>query len=309
MRFRPKSTDGVSQRSLLTAAMHPAKKFSFSALDRCSDSHLFGVSAVELAAPPALISGSPMFLFFKLTSSSGTISFRFPDVSSLIAPPLSTISCSILARHSCVLPAIRPYLSKMLSQKHFLHVCRFPTHPLVGLLVSAACSILGHSKDCQPTDSIISNPKHYHLPDVSHCVSSSHLWASTAEIHLRGQEACRQKLPACSTWLHPQNGFAPITLLQMVQLLQSCPCLGYNHKAFSRLPSLGNCLQHMHSVVPSSPSTHDPVQLLSCISLRRLIEMPEAVPELSIFFVLHDPSSVSILLALQSRSELWIDTI
>ena len=71
-----------------------------------------------------------------------------------------------------------------------------------------------------------------------------------------------------------------------------------HHKAFSRLPSLGNCLQHMHSVVPSSPSTHDPVQVLSCISLRRLLEMPEPVPELSNFLVLHAPSSDSILLAL-----------
>ena len=33
----------------------------------------------------------------------------------------------------------------------------------------------------------------------------------------------------------------------------------------------------MHSVVPSGPSKHDQVQLLSCTSLRRLLEMPKAV--------------------------------
>ena len=50
--------------------MHPASKFSFPALDPCSDSHLLGVSAVKLDAPHGLISGSPIFLVFKLTSGS-----------------------------------------------------------------------------------------------------------------------------------------------------------------------------------------------------------------------------------------------
>ena len=84
------------------------------------------VSAVKLDAPPGLITGSPIFLFFKLTSSSCTISSWFPDLSSLIASPLSTISCSILARHSSVCcpfptqpghPLVRPYLSKMFYRK------------------------------------------------------------------------------------------------------------------------------------------------------------------------------------------------
>ena len=35
----------------------------------------------------------------------------------------------------------------------------------------------------------------------------------------------------------------------------------------------------MHSVVPSSPPKHDQFQLLSCTSLRRLLEMPKAVTE------------------------------
>ena len=77
-----------------------------------------------------------------------------------------------------------------------------------------------------------------------------------------------------------------------------------NGKAFSRFPSLQHCLQPMHNVVPSNPSTRDPVQLLSCISLRRLLEIPEAVPEWSNSLVIHDPSSLSN----QSQSELWIDT-
>ena len=51
----------------------PANELSF-ALDPCSDSLLLGVSAVELDALPGLISGSPIFLFFKFASGSSTIS-------------------------------------------------------------------------------------------------------------------------------------------------------------------------------------------------------------------------------------------
>ena len=73
VRSRLRSTDGVSQRSLLTAAMRPASKFSFPALGTSSDYHLLGVSAVKLDAPPGSTSGSPIFLFLKLTSASCTI--------------------------------------------------------------------------------------------------------------------------------------------------------------------------------------------------------------------------------------------
>ena len=45
------------------------------------------------------------------------------------------------------------------------------------------------------------------------------------------------------------------------------------------------------------------------ISERRLLEMSEADPELSNSLVLHDPSSLSSLLTLQARSDLWIDTV
>ena len=190
--------------------------------------------AVKLDALPGPISGSPIFIFSKLTSGSCTISSRFPDVSSLIASPLSTISCSILAGHSSVCcpfptqPDVRTCPKYSVASTFFSHVYRFPTHPFVGLLVSTAYSLLLHSTDCQHTDSRIANPKHYHLPDISHIVSSLHLLASTAEIH-RCSQACRQKLLAstsCSTWFHPQNAFAPSTLLQMAPLLQCGPCLG-----------------------------------------------------------------------------------
>ena len=50
------------------------QEFVVPALDPCSDSHLLGVSAVKIDAPSGLISGSPIFLFFKLTSGSRTIS-------------------------------------------------------------------------------------------------------------------------------------------------------------------------------------------------------------------------------------------
>ena len=185
----------------------------------------------------------------------------------------------------------------------FSHVCRLLTHHFAGLLVPAACSLLSHSTD-------VTNPKHYHLQDASHSVSSLHLLPSTAGFHRCGQ-TCRQKLLASSSsiWLHPLNDFVPSTHLQIAQLVQCSPCPGQNGKAFSRSPSLGNCLRPMHNVVPSSPSTRDPVQLLSCISSRRLLEMPEGAPKLSNSLVLHAPSSLSSLLALQSQSDLWIDTV
>ena len=64
---------------------------------------------------------------------------------SLIASPLSTISCSIHARHSsvcCPIP-IQPWAScstsvlvqNVVASTLFSHVCRFPTHPFVGLWV------------------------------------------------------------------------------------------------------------------------------------------------------------------------------
>ena len=62
VRSRLRSTEGVSHKSLLTAAIHLSRKLSFSALDPCSDSHLLGVSAFQLDAPLVFISVSP-FIF------------------------------------------------------------------------------------------------------------------------------------------------------------------------------------------------------------------------------------------------------
>ena len=86
------------------------------------------------------------------------------------------------------------------------------------------------------------------------------------------------------------------------------------HNFSSVVLALDRTIRHspgpLHLEIVYNPCTvsYDPVQLLSCISLRRLLEMRKAVPELSNSLVLHAPSSLSILLALQSQSELWIDT-
>ena len=205
-----------------------------------------------------MISGSPIFLVCKLSSDSCTISSN--------APFLTASSSSILARHSVVccphnlgIPKKQPYLSKCsVSSTTFSHVYHWPTHPLIGLLVPDACFFLMHSTDYQHTGSRIASPKHYCLPDASHNVSSLRLLASRARIHRCGQ-ACRQQLlesTSYSTWLHLPSDFAPDTLLQMAQLLKCSPCPEENDKAFSRCFSLGNDLQPMHSVVPSSPSQH-----------------------------------------------------
>ena len=275
MRFRPRSTDGESQRILSTVAMQPAKKFSFPALDRCSDSHLLGVSAVELDAPPALISGSPIFLFFKLTSNSGTISFRFPDVSSFIPPTLSTIYCSILARHSCVLPVsdttwtscnTSVLVQNVMSQIHFYTSAAFQLIILSDCWFLLRAPYCGIPKTAMPTHRFNNFKSQALSPSRRH---TQRVFIAPVGVNSRNSPARSRSLPTktprmfnlapSSEWFRPNHTS--------------------HHKAFSRLPSLGNCLQHMHSVVPSSPSTHDPVQLLSCISLRRLLEMPEPVPE------------------------------
>ena len=97
---RLRSTDGVSHKSLLTATMHPARKLSFSALDPRSDSLLLGVSAVKLDAPPGLISGSPIFLFFKLASGSDVQSQHYLGILSHVrtCPECSGVCTIFFAR-------------------------------------------------------------------------------------------------------------------------------------------------------------------------------------------------------------------
>ena len=82
----------------------------------------------------------------------------------LLVAPL----CTVHFQHSLdILQYVRTCPKYSVVETLISHVCRFPTHPFVGLLVSTACSLLSHSTDCQHTDSRIANPKHCHLPDVS----------------------------------------------------------------------------------------------------------------------------------------------
>ena len=118
--------------------MHPASnKFSFPALDTCSDSLLLGVSAVNLDAPPGLISGSPTFPFFQTCIGYFHIFSKCLNYTS----PLSTISWSILAGHSLcaaqfqhslgILQYVRTCPKCSVASTLFLHVCHCPTHPFL----------------------------------------------------------------------------------------------------------------------------------------------------------------------------------
>ena len=141
---RLRSTDGVSHKSLLTAAIHPANKLSFSALDPCSDSHLLCVSAVNPDWVDIWLTNFPPFqIDIRLFHNFFLVSI--PHVSSLIASPLSNVSCPILARHSSVCcpiptqpghPAVRPYLSRMFCRTYSL----FARLPLAN---SSVCWIVG----------------------------------------------------------------------------------------------------------------------------------------------------------------------
>ena len=140
-----------------------------------------------------------------------------------MASPLSTIACSVLARHSSVCcpipaqpghPAVRPYLSNMF--------CRtFTTRQLVLLLdcwslLRAPCCRISRTANTQSQELQIPSTitfKHYHLQDASHNVFSLLLFASTARIHRCGQ-ACRPKTPRIhrmfnlapsSEWFRPKH--------------------------------------------------------------------------------------------------------
>ena len=144
VRSRLRSTDGVSHKSLLTAAIHPASKLSFSALDHCSDSHLLCVSAVNPDWVDIWLTNFPPFqIDIRLFHNLFLVSI--PHVSSLIASPLSNVSCPILAWHSSVCcpiptqpghPAVRPYLSRMFCRTYSL----FARLPLAN---SSVCWIVG----------------------------------------------------------------------------------------------------------------------------------------------------------------------
>ena len=201
--------------------MHPASKCSLSALDPCSDSHPLGVSAVLLDAPPALISGSPIFLLFqtgiRFSYNFFLISRRLKFNCIAFVHHFLLNSCSALfgvvqLQHNLgILQCVHTCPECSGASTVFSHVCHLPTHYFAGLLAPDVCSFLSHSTDCQHTNSRIASPKHYRPQGVSHNVFSLLLIASAEGIHRCGQ-ACRQKIIAsisCSTWLHPLSGFAP----------------------------------------------------------------------------------------------------
>ena len=139
---------------------------------------------------------------------------------------------------------------------------KFATHPFVGLLVPAACSLLSHSTDCQHTDSRIANPKHYHYPDF---ISAVKLADKNSSHPPHVQLGSILKIVSPRAHLSKWHNFSSVVLAPNRMIKRS-----------PRSLQMEICLQSMHSGLPS---THGQVQLLSCISLRRHLEMPEAVPE------------------------------
>ena len=218
------------------------------------------MSAVKLDAPPGLISGSPIFLFFKLTLGSCTISSSFPDVPSLIASPLSIIACSILLgtprcaaqfQHNLgILQYVRTYPKCSVASTTFSHVCRLPTHPFAGLLVPAACTLLPHSTDCQHTDSRIANPKIIITFKTSH----------TACLH-------------CTCWRKEQEFIGTVKLTDTPR----------KRFEYFRIHLMFNLVPPSDFTVSYHPTHQYMIKSNFCLvfSLRRLLEMHEAVPELS----------------------------
>ena len=205
VRSRLRSTIGVSHKSLLTAAMHPASKFSFPALDPCKNSHLLGVSAVKLDAPPGLISGTN----FPLLQTD----IRFWHNFFLISMCL-VLYCITFVHHFLV--QFLPRFQDNLGILQCVRTC--PKCSVASTLFSHCWCLLRAPCCCIPRtantqNSGIANPKHFHLQDASHNVSSLLLSTSTAGIHRCGQ-ACRQKHPPIhlmftlapsSIWFRPKQ--------------------------------------------------------------------------------------------------------
>ena len=246
VRSRLRSTDGVSQESLLKAAMRPGSKFSFPALDPCSDSPLLGVSAVKLDAPPELISGSPIFIFFKLTSGFGTIF--------LISRLLSTICCSILARH----PAVRPYLSKIFCRKYTL----FARLPLSN---SSFCWIVGFCCVLLPVAShglANTQTQELQIPSIItfptshtaclHCTCWRQQQKFIGAVKLADKNSSHPphvQLASILRMVSPQAHFSKWHNFSSVVLAPESTI----RRSPGSLPLIGNFLQLVHSVVSSSP--------------------------------------------------------
>ena len=104
----------------------------------------------------------------------------------------------------------------------FSHVCRFPNSSFCWI-VGVCCVLLAVAFHGLPTHRF-KNCKSQTLSPSTRL--TQRVFMSTAETHRCGQ-AYRQKLLAstsCSTWLHPQSGFAPSTLFwSNFCLARSCP--------------------------------------------------------------------------------------
>ena len=183
-------------------------------------------------------------------------------------------------------PAVRPYLSRMFCRKCDLFV-RLPlANSSFDWIVSSCCVLLAVAVHGLPTHKFKNCKSQAFSPSrhLTQNVFNALLLASTARIHRCGQ-ACRQKHRAstsCSIWLHPLNGFGPD--------LSKCHNFSSVVLASDRTGRRSPGSLHLEIVCNpcsaelSNPSTHDQVQLLSCIPL-------------------------SSLSALQSPSNSWIDTV
>ena len=160
---------------------------------------------------------------------------------------LGTPLCVVQFQHNLgILWYVRTNPKCFVASTTFSHICRLPTHPFVGLLVPAACSLQSHSTDCQHTDSRICKSQALSPSRrLTHRVFIALVGVNSRK-HRCGQ-ACRQKLLSCSPWHEDYD------------------------MAFSHVLSLESCLQPLHCSEPSSPSAHVQVQFLSCISLNRQI--------------------------------------
>ena len=194
---------------------------------------------------------------------------------------LGTPLCVVQFQHNLViLQYVRTCPKYSVASGTFLQVCHSPTHPFVGLLVRAACSLQSLSTDCQHTHSRNAKTKHYHHPDVSpQRVIFPPIWRQQ-QVFIGAVKLSVKNLLASTSFSSSQAHFSYWHNFSSVVRAQD--------RTIRRSPSSLH-LEIVHnpctvSYHPSSqPSASDPVQLLSCTSMRRLFEMREAVPELSKF--------------------------
>ena len=142
-----------------------------------------------------------------------------------------------------------------------------------------------HSTGCQHKSSRNASPKRYRPQDVCSCWREQEKF--TSAVKLTDEDS-----------LHPSH----IQFGTIFRMVSPQTDLSEWHNFTSVI------LASKTTIWRCAEPSNFQVQVLSCISLRRLLEMPEAVPESSHLLVLHAPSSLSSLLALQSQSDLWIDT-